>query len=53
MPDEGSQAAQRMSRKIDNFRFAGKKPVDYLSETGLPGLEEVRQMLDGLCQGHY
>jgi Protein of unknown function (DUF2384) len=35
----------------DNALFRGRSPLDFVTRTGIPGLHEVRSMLDALGSG--
>lgn len=36
----------------DNFLFGGKPPIDYVVRAGIPGLRQVRSLLDAARGGH-
>jgi uncharacterized protein (DUF2384 family) len=40
-----------MTRPNDNILFRGQSPLDYVTRTGIPGLQQVRSMLDGARGG--
>ena len=49
LPDE--QADQWMSRPNDNPLFLGQAPVDYAVRAGIPGLQQIRSLLDAARGG--
>lgn len=40
-----------MSRPNDNFLFGGRSPLDYAIRAGLPGLQQIRSLLDAARGG--
>ena len=40
-----------MTEPNDNALFRGRSPLDFVTQTGIPGLHEVRGMLDALGSG--
>ena len=48
----GSVADHWFTHPNDSPLFAGAIPVEYILNHGIDGMVEVRQMLDGCCQGH-
>ncbi len=40
-----------ISQPNDNPMFSGRPPVEYLAEHGIPGLEQVRSLLDAAVAG--
>lgn len=49
LPDE--LADQWMTRSNDNFLFGGQPPVDFVVKAGIPGLQQVRSLLDSVRGG--
>ncbi len=44
LPDK--LADQWMTRPNDNFLFRGQTPLDYVVRAGIPGLQQVRSLVD-------
>ncbi len=49
LPD--AQADQWMTRPNDNFLFGGQTPLDFVVRAGIPGLQQVRSLLDAARGG--
>lgn len=49
LPDE--LADTWMTRPNDNFLFAGRAPLDFVLHAGIPGLQQVRSLLDAARGG--
>ena len=49
LPDE--PADQWMTRPTDNFLFGGQTPLDFVVRAGIPGLQQVRSLLDAARGG--
>jgi uncharacterized protein (DUF2384 family) len=49
LPDE--PADQWMTRPNDNFLFGGRTPLDFVVSAGIPGLQQVRSLLDAARGG--
>lgn len=49
LPDE--PADQWMTRPNDNFLFGGQTPLDFAIRAGIPGLQQVRSLLDAARGG--
>lgn len=49
LPDE--PADQWMTRPNDNFLFGGKTPLEFVVKAGIPGLQQVRSLLDAARGG--
>ena len=49
LPDE--PANQWMIRPNDNFLFGGQTPLDFVVRAGIPGLQQVRSLLDAARGG--
>jgi uncharacterized protein (DUF2384 family) len=49
LPDE--PADQWMTRPNDNFLFGGQTPLDFVVRAGIPGLQQVRSLLDAAGGG--
>jgi uncharacterized protein (DUF2384 family) len=49
LPDE--LADQWMTRPNDNFLFGGQPPIDFAVKAGIPGLQQVRSLLDAARGG--
>lgn len=50
LPD---QLADRwVTQPNDNVLFRGQAPIDYMVRSGIPGLEQVRNLLDSERAGH-
>ena len=49
LPDE--YADQWMTRPNDNPLFRGQAPLDYVERTGIPGLQQVRSLVDAARGG--
>ena len=45
-------ADQWMTQPNDNFLFGGQPPLDYVLRTGIPGLQQVRSLVDAARGGH-
>ena len=50
LPDE--LADRWMQQPNDNFLFRGQSPIDYVIRAGIPGLQQVRSLLDAERGGH-
>ena len=50
LPDE--LADHWITQPNDNLLFRGQPPVDYLVRRGIPGLQQVRSLLDAERGGH-
>jgi uncharacterized protein (DUF2384 family) len=50
LPDE--LADQWVTQPNDNLLFRGQPPVDYMVRGGIPGLQQVRSLLDAERGGH-
>lgn len=44
-------ADEWMSRPNDNFLFGGRRPLDFVLQIGIPGLQQVRSLLDAARGG--
>src|SRR5277367_2306476 len=49
LPDQ--PADQWMTRPNDNFLFGGQTPLDFVVRAGIPGLQQVRSLLDAARGG--
>lgn len=49
LPDE--PADQWITRPNDNFLFGGKTPLEFVVKAGIPGLQQVRSLLDAARGG--
>ena len=49
LPDEA--ADQWMTRPNDNFLFGGQSPLEFVVKAGIPGLQQVRSLLDAARGG--
>jgi uncharacterized protein (DUF2384 family) len=49
LPDE--LADQWMTEPNDNFLFGGHSPIDFVVKAGIPGLQQVRSLLDAVRGG--
>ncbi len=49
LPDE--LADQWVMQPNDNFLFSGQSPLDYLVRAGIPGLQQVRSLVDAARGG--
>ena len=49
LPEE--LADQWISRENDNILFGGQAPLEYIVRAGIPGLHQVRSLLDGARGG--
>jgi hypothetical protein len=49
LPEE--LANQWVTRPNDNFLFGGQTPLDYMVRAGIPGLQQVRSLLDAARGG--
>jgi Protein of unknown function (DUF2384). len=49
LPDE--LADQWVVQPNDNFLFSGQSPLDYLVRAGIPGLQQVRSLVDAARGG--
>jgi uncharacterized protein (DUF2384 family) len=49
LPD--GPADQWMTRPNDNFLFGGQTPLDFVVRAGIPGLQQVRSLLDAARGG--
>jgi uncharacterized protein (DUF2384 family) len=49
LPDE--PADQWMTRPNDNFLFGGQPPMEFVVKAGIPGLQQVRSLLDAARGG--
>ncbi len=49
LPDE--LADQWMTRPNDNLLFGGQPPLDYAIRAGIPGLQQIRSLLDAARGG--
>jgi uncharacterized protein (DUF2384 family) len=49
LPDE--PADQWMTRPNDNFLFGGQTPLDFVVRAGIPGLQQLRSLLDAARGG--
>ena len=49
LPDE--LADQWITRPNDNFLFGGQPPIDFVVKAGIPGLQQVRSLLDAIRVG--
>ena len=49
LPDE--PADQWMTRPNDDFLFGGRTPLDFVVRAGIPGLQQVRSLLDAARGG--
>src|SRR5271156_4571836 len=49
LPD--AEADRWMTQPNDNYLFAGQTPLDYVVRAGIPGLQQVRSMLDAARGG--
>lgn len=50
LPDE--LADHWITQPNDNVLFRGQAPIDYMVRTGIPGLQQVRRLLDFERGGH-
>ena len=50
LPDE--LADQWVTKPNDNVLFGGKTPLEYMVRAGIPGLQQVRTLLDAARGGH-
>ena len=50
LPDE--LADEWINRPNDNFLFSGQRPLDYMVRAGIPGLQQVRSLVDATRSGH-
>jgi Protein of unknown function (DUF2384) len=50
LPDD--LADRWVTQPNDNLLFGGQAPVDYIVRAGIPGLQQVRSMLDAERGGH-
>ena len=50
LPDE--LADKWVNQPNDNFLFSGQTPLDYIVRTGIPGLQQVRSLVDAARGGH-
>lgn len=49
LPDE--LADQWVGQPNDNFLFNGQAPLEFMVRAGIPGLQQVRSLLDVACGG--
>ena len=49
LPDE--PADNWMTRPNDNFLFAGQTPLEFVVRAGIPGMQQVRSLLDAARGG--
>ena len=49
LPEE--HADRWMTRANDNFLFGGQAPLDYATRNGIPGLQQIRGLLDAARGG--
>jgi uncharacterized protein (DUF2384 family) len=49
LPDD--PADRWMTRPNDNFLFGGQAPLDFVVRAGIPGLQQVRSLLDAVRGG--
>ena len=47
----GELADRWITQPNDNFLFGGKPPIDYIVRAGIPGLRQVRSLLDAARGG--
>jgi hypothetical protein len=45
-------ADQWATQPNDNFLFSGQTPLDYMVRAGIPGLQQVRSLVDAARGGH-
>jgi uncharacterized protein (DUF2384 family) len=50
LPDQ--QADEWVVRPNDNLLFSGRPPLDYMIRAGIPGLQQVRSLVDAARDGH-
>ena len=50
LPDE--LADDWVSRPNDNLLFGGQSPLEYMVRAGIPGLQQVRSLVDAARGGH-
>jgi uncharacterized protein (DUF2384 family) len=50
LPDE--LADRWITQPNDNLLFRGQPPIDYMVRAGIPGLQQVRSLLDSARGGH-
>jgi uncharacterized protein (DUF2384 family) len=50
LPDE--LADKWVNQPNDNFLFSGQTPLDYIVRAGIPGLQQVRSLVDAVRGGH-
>ena len=50
LPEE--LADQWVTQPNDNFLFRGQTPLDYMVRAGIPGLQQVRSLVDAARGGH-
>lgn len=50
LPDE--LADQWVNQANDNILFGGQSPLEYMVKAGIPGLQQVRSLLDAARGGH-
>ena len=50
LPDE--LADEWVNRPNDNFLFSGQRPLDYMVRAGIPGLQQVRRLVDATRAGY-
>jgi uncharacterized protein (DUF2384 family) len=50
LPDE--LADKWVNQPNDNFLFSGQTPLDYIVRAGIPGLQQVRSLVDAARGGH-
>jgi uncharacterized protein (DUF2384 family) len=49
LPDQ--LADEWVARPNDNYLFGGLPPLDYIVRAGIPGLLQVRSLVDAACSG--
>jgi uncharacterized protein (DUF2384 family) len=50
LPEE--LADRWMTQPNDNFLFRGQTPLDYVVRAGIPGMQQVRSLVDAVRDGH-
>jgi hypothetical protein len=50
LPDR--PADEWVAQANDNFLFGGQPPLDYMVRAGIPGLQQVRSLVDAACGGY-
>ncbi len=48
----GQLANRWVTQPNDNLLFRGQPPLDYIFRTGIPGLQQVRSLVDAERRGH-